>query len=170
MLLHLQQLLSTCTLSNEPLNFISALVSYGGDCNVVLKLILRPITLHLTLQMCICDTHTHIYMSMLTPKCPVCNMHGFSSTGYWLSHLIHLFFITFVLNELQKVYFFGITWKKKMSSSSVWDYLAKIIEITVIVWGSQTFSRWWAAGKYRWGRQPQLRDNIPIDIIYHKLH
>lgn len=66
-------------------------------------------------------------------------------------------FITFVLNKLgrKKSLFSWNYLEKNIIQSPVWDCLAEIIEITVIVWGRQSVSRWWAAGKYRWRRQPK---------------
>lgn len=45
--------------------------------------------------------------------------------------------------------------ERNIIQSPVWDCLAKIMEISVIVWGRQTLGRWQAAGKYRWRRQPE---------------
>lgn len=73
-------------------------------------------------------------------------------------------FSTFVLGNFQKGGGGGrgkkslFSWnhsERNIIQSPVWDCLAKIMEISVIVWGRQTLGRWQAAGKYRWRRQPE---------------
>lgn len=161
---------------------------------VILILNLRPITLNLTLM----RTLGHFFPILLVgnlshahphehadPKMP-CLQYGLHQIHLaaclcaslcWdkverktacASNFIRLTFITFVLNKLKKSLFSWNYSEKNIIQSSVLDCLAKIIQITMIVWGSQTFSRWSAAGKYRWRRQ--LRDNIPFYIIYFKPH
>lgn len=54
--------------------------------------------------------------------------------------------------------------------SPVWASLAKIMEITVIVWGRQISSSWWAAGKYRWRRKPEGQYSLLYDLSHAALN
>lgn len=60
--------------------------------------------------------------------------------------------------------------EKNIIQSSAWDCLAKIIEITVIVWGREGSLS--ADGRLRGNidGEDNLRDNIPFYVIYLTLH
>lgn len=135
-----------------------------------------------------------IIMSMLTPKCSMHNeahkvhqeacfcaslnwdrqCHPNPKSGNSALWVVQVISSDLLLSPLSSVNSkkFIFAWnfsEKNIIQSSLWDCLTEITQITMIGWLSQSFSRWWAAGEYRWRRQPWLMDNILFYIIYLKL-